>query len=76
MTKSGIYLVQPAQSELKIIYNQKDAEGFIKISSNAHKIFKPADILDWDNSVNLFKFDYVDDNGIFHKDKNKDTENK
>ena len=25
MTKSGIYLVQPAQSELKIIYNQKDA---------------------------------------------------
>ena len=26
MTKSGIYLVQPAQSELKIIYNQKDAE--------------------------------------------------
>ena len=24
--KSGIYLVQPAQSELKIIYNQKDAE--------------------------------------------------
>jgi len=26
MLKSGIYLVQPAQSELKIIYNQKDAE--------------------------------------------------
>jgi len=26
MTKSGIYFVQPAQSELKIIYNQKDAE--------------------------------------------------
>ena len=26
MKKSGIYLVQPAQSELKIIYNQKDAE--------------------------------------------------
>jgi hypothetical protein len=26
MTKSGIYLVQPAQSELKIIYNEKDAE--------------------------------------------------
>ena len=33
MTKSGIYLVQPAQSELKIIYNQKDAEGFIKLNA-------------------------------------------
>ena len=26
MTKSGIYLVQPAQNELKIIYKQKDYE--------------------------------------------------
>ena len=26
MTKSGIYLVQPAQLQLKIIYNQRDAQ--------------------------------------------------
>ena len=56
-SKGKLYLAVPIGCERKTYFN-------------AHKIFKPLDIVEWDNSIKLHKFDYVDDEGIFHKDKN------
>jgi SAM-dependent methyltransferase len=43
--------------------------GTARVEFNAHRIFDPADILDWGKDrVRLLRFDYVDDQGDLHKE--------
>ena len=43
-----------------------------EIEYNAHRVFHPLDILNWynDKSIEIIRFDYVDDEGVLHKHAN------
>ena len=43
--------------------------GRRRVEFNAHRVFGPADILEWGKGrISLIRFDYVDDKGILHKE--------
>ena len=48
------------------LYVAVPISGKNKVYFNAHRVFKPSDLVEWSKEVELEKFDYVDDNGKFY----------
>ena len=55
-SKGKLYIAIPIANKSKTYFN-------------AHKVFEPSEIINWNTNVTLDKFDYVDDNGKYHNNK-------